>query len=86
MRPLDDGEIRTLLTAELEAFRSLVVQGLRRPGLDASGVAVLLVGALDGVLLHRAIDPSTDVEAAARALEQLLARANDPTQDEEKNV
>jgi AcrR family transcriptional regulator len=85
MRAFDDVEIRRLMTAELEAFRSLVAQAIRRPGVDGRGAAVLLVGALDGVLLHRAVDPGTDVEAAARALEQLLACPADPTEDEEES-
>lgn len=86
MRALDDPEIKRLMMAELEAFRSLVVQGLRRPGLDPRGAAVLLVGILDGVLLHRMIDPGTDVDAAARALEQLLAAPADGPEEKEKRA
>lgn len=84
MRALDDAEIRRLMMAELEAFRSLVVQGLRRPGLDPGGAAVLLVGMVDGVLLHRMIDPSTDVDGAARALEQLLAAPGGGSEEQEE--
>lgn len=72
------------MTAELDAFRSVVAGMIRRPDLDPAGVAILLVGMLDGVLLHRIVDPSTDVEAAARVLERLFAPAGGDLDDAEE--
>jgi len=83
MRALDDAEVGRLMTEQLRAFRSLVAQGPARPDVEPTGLAVILVGLLDGVLLQRTIDPETDVDAAARALRRLL-RAPDGTTPEEE--
>jgi AcrR family transcriptional regulator len=81
MRALDDAEVGRLMTVQLRAFRSLLAGRIARSDVDRVGLAVILVGLLDGVLLQRTIDPETDVEAAAHALEQLL-RAPDAINEE----
>lgn len=84
MRALDDVEVGRLMTDQLRALRSLMTRGIARPDVDPAGLAVILVGLLDGVLLQRTIDPETDVESAARALEQLLGANHGMNEGEEE--
>jgi hypothetical protein len=46
------------------------------PGAEPAAVAALLAAALDGLLLQRVADPTTDLPAAGRALAALLGAGN----------
>ena len=75
-----DEEIRRLAHAALEGFRAGVEDlvkagravGELPPHTDSRGLAIFLTAALDGLLLHRLVDPGTDLQSAGRALETLL--------------
>jgi AcrR family transcriptional regulator len=82
-----DEDARVLLAACVEATRDTAVAEVVTEGLTAmramvlaqlgggrrnAGLATLLAATMDGLLLHRAIDPTTDLRGAARALARLL--------------
>lgn len=66
-----DAELAVVVRGKLAALRAMVLAMMGGRRRDA-GLATLLAATLDGLLLHRAIDPKTDVEGAARALARLL--------------
>lgn len=66
-----DAELAVVVRGKLAALRAMVLEMVGGRRRDA-GLATLLAATLDGLLLHRAIDPETDVEGAARALARLL--------------
>jgi len=90
-RPLaDDPAARVILAAALEGSRDPDLADLVRTKLDAlriqilheigddpadSGLATLVAASLDGLLLHVLIDPETNVDGFADALERVLALA-----------
>lgn len=67
-----DPEVRAVVTEKLRVLRAMVL-GMLGGRARERGLATLLAAALDGLLLHRAIDPETDLRAAARALSELLS-------------
>lgn len=75
-----DPELRSGLRPDLERFRDLLVERIRAEqdrgrlhrDADPRALAVLLAAALDGLWLHRLVDPSLDMEAVAGVLERLL--------------
>lgn len=72
-----DPALARIVTEKLAALRAMVLAmiGGRR---SDTGLATLVAAALDGLLLHRAIDPGTDVQGAARALGKLLLHMHPP--------
>ncbi len=62
------------IAAMLVRFRASVTGWLTRcgHGTDAAAVAVVLAGALDGLLLHRAVDPTVDSRALTGVLRRLV--------------
>lgn len=69
-----DPELAKTVREQLELLRHMVLSMLGGRKRDR-GLATLLAATLDGLLLHRAIDPRTDVHGAAKALQSLLDRS-----------
>lgn len=68
-----DPELRDALRAALDSFRTLLADRIRAAGGDAPEAAALTVtAALDGLFLHRMVDPDLDVTAAGRAVDAAL--------------
>lgn len=68
---LQDEDVRQQLADALADARARLEQTLVRsgvPGDEAPGLATATVAMLDGLLLHRLIDPSLPLAAAGRAL------------------
>ncbi|SEQ22902.1 TetR/AcrR family transcriptional regulator [Lentzea albida] len=66
-------ELREGLAALVADFRARVADWLRASGVrDADAVALLLSAALDGLVLHRALDPSVDPRAVAGPFRRLV--------------
>ncbi|WP_433440213.1 TetR/AcrR family transcriptional regulator [Nonomuraea sp. CA-141351] len=73
-------QLRERLFEQLAAFRSRVAAWLVRRGHggdDAYATAVMLAAAVDGVMLHRALDPDFDLAAIAGPLRALLGHGED---------
>lgn len=69
--------LRTELAALLVQARGHVAGWLRRHGEpDPEAVATVLVAALDGLILHLAVDEQTDLSGAARVLRALVSAGN----------
>ena len=66
-----DAELAPVVREALAGLRAGVGAMLGEAGADP-GLVTLLAAAMDGLLLHRAIDPETDVAGAAAALGRLL--------------
>jgi TetR/AcrR family transcriptional regulator, regulator of biofilm formation and stress response len=67
-----DAALRAHAAGELEGLRAeltraITAQGGHLADLGARGGATLLLAALDGLLLHRLVDPALDLRPAARA-------------------
>lgn len=73
--------LRAALAETLTQARARLADWLRARGYqgDAEAVATVLAAALDGLILHRAVDPATDLAAAARALRALVSDPPEPT-------
>jgi len=66
-------ELRSALAALVAGFRSQVAAWLREAGVkDADAVALLLGAAIDGLVLHRALDESVDFRAVAGPFRRLV--------------
>jgi AcrR family transcriptional regulator len=73
---LQDPEVGELLRDTLAAVRARLVPRLAASGeAEPEGLATVLVAALDGLVLHRLIDPALDLGAAAAAADALAARS-----------
>ncbi|CAL9365844.1 HTH-type transcriptional regulator BetI [Nocardiopsis dassonvillei] len=71
-----DEELRRALTGLLADFRTLLADWLRATGVpDPDATARVLAAAMDGLMLHRPLDPSLTAEAAVPVLRRLLAGA-----------
>ncbi len=71
-----DEELRRGITALLERFRAPLTDWLRAGGVpDPEATARVLASALDGVMLHRTLDPRLDAEAVGPVLRRLLVPA-----------
>ncbi|GHH34254.1 TetR/AcrR family transcriptional regulator [Lentzea cavernae] len=67
-------ELRAGLSALVADFRAHIAGWLRDSGVqDADAVALLLGAAIDGLVLHRALDPSVDFRAVAGPFRRLVA-------------
>ncbi|SDP34753.1 TetR/AcrR family transcriptional regulator [Lentzea jiangxiensis] len=65
--------LRSGLSALVADFRERVADWLRATGVrDADEVALLLAAAIDGLVLHRALDSSVDFRAVARPFRRLV--------------
>lgn len=62
-----DPTLREMTSGELERMRDDLADALGG-GREARGVAILLLALLDGLLVHRVIDPGLDLRPAARPL------------------
>jgi len=75
-----DPELRDRLLSMLHEFRAALEEriagavdaGRVRPDLDPHGAVLLVAAAMDGLGLHRAIDPDTSLAPAAAALTTML--------------
>ncbi|MGP3928869.1 TetR/AcrR family transcriptional regulator [Nonomuraea sp. KM88] len=67
-------ELRGRLGGQMAVFRSRVAAWLAESGYqgDATTAAAMLAAALDGVVLHRSLDPDLDVAAMAVPLRTML--------------
>ncbi|SDF78851.1 transcriptional regulator, TetR family [Lentzea fradiae] len=66
--------LRDGLSVLVGQFRTRVAEWLRAAGVeDADGVALLLGAAIDGLVLHRALDESVDFRAVAGSFRRLVA-------------
>jgi AcrR family transcriptional regulator len=76
---LQDPEVGELLRDTLAAVRARLVPWLAASGeAEPEGLATVLVAALDGLVLHRLLDPALDLGAAAAAADALAARSRRP--------
>ena len=83
LRTARDPVMNEAMAAELQAFRrrlaerltSEAAQGRVRADIPAAAQAVALTAALDGLLLHRIADPTTDLSSAVEALIRSLEPA-----------
>ncbi|MFJ8961891.1 TetR/AcrR family transcriptional regulator [Lentzea sp. NPDC102401] len=67
-------ELRAGLSALVAEFRTRVAEWLREAGVrDAAAVALLLGAAIDGLVLHRALDSSVDFRVVAGPFRRLVA-------------
>jgi len=67
-------ELRAGLSVLVVEFRARVADWLRESGVqDADAVALLLGAAIDGLVLHRALDPSVDFRVVAGPFRRLVA-------------
>jgi AcrR family transcriptional regulator len=68
-----DEELRDSLRRALESFRALLVDRIRAAGgVAPEAAAVLATAALDGLFLHRIVDPELDIRTATAALTAAL--------------
>lgn len=66
-------ELRAGLSALVADFRARVAEWLRSSGVaDADAVALLLGAAIDGLVLHRALDESVDFRVVASPFRRLV--------------
>jgi AcrR family transcriptional regulator len=81
VRAMRDPELAEVIVGSLREFRGLVAERVRiataageSPAeLPPIATGVLVAAALDGLLLHRIIDPSTDVDGFREVLLRLVA-------------
>ncbi|GAA3663667.1 TetR family transcriptional regulator [Lentzea atacamensis] len=67
-------ELRASLAALVADFRGRVAEWLRSAGVkDADAIALLLGAAIDGLVLHRALDESVDFRVVAGPFRRLVA-------------
>ena len=72
-----DARLRAHAAAELEALRTELTRAIATEGkalatIDARGLATLLLAMLDGLLLHRMVDPDLELRSAVRSMRRLL--------------
>lgn len=71
-----DEELRRALTRLLEDLRVLLTDWMRSIGVaDPDSTARVLAAAVDGIMLHRPLDPSLDAESVVPVLRRLLVGA-----------
>lgn len=70
-----DPDLADLVRAKLDALRTQILQEIGGDPAD-SGLAMLIAASLDGLLLHVLIDPETNIEDYADALQRVLALAD----------
>ncbi|MGW5877380.1 TetR/AcrR family transcriptional regulator [Nocardiopsis terrae] len=68
-----DGELRRGITDILERFRAALADWLRAGGVaDPEATARVLASAVDGIMLHRALDPDLTAGTVAPVLRRVL--------------
>ncbi len=72
LSPVVVDRLRTLREQTATRVRHAVAEGELPPDLPAEASGTLVAAALDGLLLHRIVDPSTDVAGARDVLVRLL--------------
>lgn len=77
-----DAQIKTAVVDQMNAFRDglrlfLLGQGL--PEKDVGRYTTIMAAAMDGLMIHFMIDPSTDAEGALRAFEEMVDRVVRPS-------
>lgn len=87
VRAMRDPDLAELIVGSLREFRELVAMRVRAAAAkgeapadlapEASGV--LIAAALDGLLLHRIIDPATDLSGVREVLLRLVEMPTEPT-------
>ncbi|WP_017580344.1 TetR/AcrR family transcriptional regulator [Nocardiopsis valliformis] len=79
-----DAELRRGITDVLERFRGPLADWLRAGGIDdPESTARVLASAVDGVMLHRTLDPGLDGAAVASVLRRLLTPAHPTAKERE---
>ncbi len=77
---LQDPEVGDLMRQSLADARARLVPWLARVGADEpEGLATLLIAALDGLLLHRLLDPTLALEQVAGAAQAMAEQHSSPT-------
>ncbi|MGY1770822.1 TetR/AcrR family transcriptional regulator [Blastococcus sp. SYSU D00813] len=83
---LQDPEVGELMRRSLADARARLVPWLAGTGAGRpEGLATLLVAALDGLLLHRLLDPSLALEQVADAVDGLVLGQDRPPDAEERH-
>jgi AcrR family transcriptional regulator len=73
-----DAEIKKAVIHQVRAFRTGLREFLEGQGLseeDVGRYASIMAAAMDGLMIHFMLDPSTDAEGALRAFEEMVALA-----------
>ncbi len=86
VRAVRDPELSRLIVGSLAEFRELVAVRVRAAGDDGAttnlppeATGVFIAAALDGLLLHRIVDPSTDVDGFREVIVRLFDQTTRPT-------
>jgi AcrR family transcriptional regulator len=75
-----DAELRTTLQQALVEFRGVLAARIaREDGVDPDGAAMTVAAALDGVFLHRLVEPDLDVSRLAAPLVAALRLPSRPS-------
>lgn len=70
-----DEQVRDAVRDLVATFRGQLADWLRRDGVaDPEATAAVLAAAMDGVMLHRALDPGMTAEAVTPVVRRLLGR------------
>lgn len=76
---LRDDDVRALTAAALHTARQKTTVWLNQLGVtEPDSLATVLVALLDGIVLHRLVDPELDLADAARAIARLQLRHDTP--------
>lgn len=75
-------ELRERLGEQIAGFRSCVASWLAERGYqgDAAAAAAMLAAAVDGIMMHRALDPDLDLGALAGPLRAMFTTTDEGTQ------
>jgi hypothetical protein len=75
-------ELRERLGEQIAGFRSCVASWLAERGYqgDAAAAAAMLAAAVDGIMMHRALDPDLDPGALAGPLRAMFTTTDEGTQ------
>jgi len=87
VRAMRDVDLAAVIVGSLQDFRDLVAARVRDAtntgeapaGLSPEASGVVIAAALDGLLLHRIIDPTTDLRGVRDVLLRLVATPTAPT-------
>jgi AcrR family transcriptional regulator len=82
VRAVRDPALSNLIVGSLAEFRELIAQRVRTAAADAptanlppEATGVFVAAALDGLLLHRIVDPATDIDGFREVLVRLFERS-----------
>jgi AcrR family transcriptional regulator len=80
-----DPALHDAVRGVLDTFRSELARTLAERGVATPGAtAAVLAAAIDGVMLHRALDPGFDAQAVAPVLRRTLVPAKTPSRAKRK--